>query len=107
MKRLLFIALITLPLPLAAQEAADSAQLLRSQIRQRWTAHVRSTLVLDDDQTARLQTTEQNFEGQRQPIRVRQRQISRALSSEFASGTPHQDRLKQLIRARQETQRNA
>ena len=104
MKRLLFIALITLPLPLAAQEAADSAQLLRSQIRQRWTAHVRSTLGLDDDQTARLQTTEQNFEGQRQPIRVRQREISRALSSELASGTPNQDRVKQLINERQENQ---
>src|SRR5439155_889010 len=68
------------------------------------TAHVRSTLGLDDDQTARLQTTEQNFEGQRQPIRVRQREISRALSSELASGTPNQDRVKQLINERQENQ---
>jgi hypothetical protein len=104
MKRLLFIALIALPLPLAAQEAADSVQLLRSQIRQRWTAHVRSTLGLDDDQTAKLQATEQNFEGQRQPIRVRQREINRALSSELASGTPNQDRVKQLINERQENQ---
>jgi len=58
-------------LPLVAQEPADTAaappngaeaQRLRTQIRQRWNEHVRSTLALSDDQTTKLQATEQRFE---------------------------------------------
>ena len=111
MQRLMLIVLMALPLPLAAQGAGaggagagDSAQQLREQIRQRWSAHVRSTLGLNDDQTAKLQATEERFEGQRQPIRARQREINQALNDELASGTPNQDRVKQLINERQDNQ---
>jgi Spy/CpxP family protein refolding chaperone len=73
-------------------------------VRERWKAHVRSTLGLSDDQTAHLEATEQRFEAQRQPLRAQQRGVSEALKAELSSGTPNQDRVKQLISARQETQ---
>lgn len=99
---------------LAAQEPADSgaapgstpeAQELRKQIQQKWNEHVRSTLALSDEQTAKLQATEQRFETERQPIRARQREINQALNTELAAGTPNQDRVKQLISERLENQR--
>ena len=65
---------------------------------------MRTTLGLSDDQTAKLQATEQRFEGQRQPIRARQREINQALNAELASGTPNQDRVKQLVNERQDNQ---
>jgi stress-induced morphogen len=104
MKPLWFVVLLALPLPAPAQQAGDSAQQLREQIRQRWNAHVRSTLGLNDEQTTKLQATEQRFEGQRLPVRARQREINQALNRELASGTPNQDRVKQLINERQENQ---
>lgn len=104
MKQLWLVALLALPLSVAAQQSDDSAQQLRRQIRERWNQHVRSTLGLTDDQTAKLQATEQRFEGQRQPIRGRQREINQALNDELGSGTPNQDRVKQLINERQENQ---
>jgi len=123
MKRLAWILTMTLVSGLAAQEPGDSgpgtappadggragaaeARQLRERIRQRWTEHVRSTLALNDDQTAKLQATEQRFEERRQPIRARQRAINQALNAELASGTPNQERVKQLINERQENQRN-
>ena len=114
MKRLGWMLLLMLTPALVAQEPGDSgaappangveAQQLRKQIRQRWNEHVRSTLGLTDDQTANLQATEERFEGQRQPIRARQREINQALNAELASGTPNQDRVKQLINERQDNQ---
>ncbi|PYO78480.1 MAG: hypothetical protein DMD67_04875 [Gemmatimonadetes bacterium] len=114
MKRLGWMLLLMLTPALVAQEPGDSgaappangveAQQLRKQIRQRWNEHVRSTLGLTDDQTAKLQATEERFEGQRQPIRARQREINQALNAELASGTPNQDRVKQLINERQDNQ---
>src|SRR6266540_3361431 len=108
MKRLAWILMIAMAPTLAAQEPGDSgpgavppaageeggaqAEQLRQRIRQRWNEHVRTTLGLNDDQTAKLQGTEQRFEGQRQPIRVRQREINRALNGELAAGAPNQDR---------------
>src|SRR5690348_11759156 len=71
MKSLAWVLMLATTLPLVAQEPADTAgappngaeaQQLRTQIRQRWNEHVRSTLGLSDDQTARLQATEQRFE---------------------------------------------
>lgn len=122
MKRLACILAMTLVSGLAAQQPGDSgsgaappadeggaggaeARQLRERIRQRWTEHVRSTLALNDDQTAKLQATEQRFEERRQPIRARQREINQALNAELASGTPNQERVKQLINERQENQR--
>jgi Spy/CpxP family protein refolding chaperone len=100
---------------LAAQEPGDSgaappenaaeAQELRRQIRQKWNEHVRSTLGLTDEQTAKLQATEGRYEGERQPIRARQREINQSLNAELAAGTPNQDRVTQLISERQENQR--
>jgi len=121
MKRLAWILMIAMARTLAAQEPGDSgpgavppaageeggaqAEQLRQRIRQRWHEHVRTTLGLNDDQTAKLQGTEQRFEGQRQPIRVRQREINRALNGELAAGAPNQERVKQLMNERQENQR--
>ena len=99
MKALAWVLMFAATVPLVAQEPEDTvaappngaeAQELRERIRQRWNEHVRSTLGLSDDQTARLQTTEQRFEGQRQPIRAHQREITQALNAELASGTPNQ-----------------
>jgi Spy/CpxP family protein refolding chaperone len=113
MKSFAWVLMLATTLPLVAQEPADTAgappngaeaQQLRTQIRQRWNEHVRSTLGLSDDQTAKLQATEQRFEGQRQPIRARQREINQALNAELASGTPNQDRVKQLVNERQDNQ---
>jgi Spy/CpxP family protein refolding chaperone len=114
MKPLVWILMLVATSPLAGQEPEDSAaappangveaEQLRRQIRQRWNEHVRSTLGLTDDQTAKLQATEQRFEGQRQPIRTRQREINQALNAELASGTPNQDRVKQLVNERQDNQ---
>lgn len=114
MKRLAWMLLFVLTPALVAQEPGDSgqgppangpeAQQIRRQIRQRWNEHVRSTLGLTDEQNTKLQATEERFEGQRQPIRARQREINQALNTELASGTPNQDRVKQLINERQDNQ---
>jgi len=113
MKSLVWVVMLATTLPLVAQEPADTAaappngaeaERLRTQIRQRWNEHVRSTLGLSDDQTTKLQATEQRFEGRRQPIRARQREINQTLNAELASGTPNQDRVKQLVNERQDNQ---
>ena len=113
MKSFTWVLMLATTLPLVAQEPADTAaappngpeaQQLRKQIRQRWNEHVRATLGLSDDQTAKLQATEQRFEGQRQPIRARQREINQELNAELDSGTPNQDRVKQLVSERQDHQ---
>jgi len=113
MKSLVWLVMLATTLPLVAQEPADTApaapngaeaERLRTQIRQRWNEHVRSTLGLSDDQTTKLQATEQRFEGRRQPIRARQREINQTLNAELASGTPNQDRVKQLVNERQDNQ---
>ena len=114
MKRLAWMLLLVLTPALVGQEPEDSgsappangaeAQQIRKEIRRRWNEHVRSTLGLTDDQSAKLQATEERFEGQRQPIRARQREINQQLNAELASGTPNQDRVKQLINERQDNQ---
>src|SRR5437879_12012239 len=113
MKPFTWVLMLATSLPRVAHGRADTAaappngaeaQQLRKQIRQRWNEHVRTTLGLSDDQTAKLQATEQRFEGQRQPIRARQREINQALNAELASGTPNQDRVKQLVNERQDNQ---
>jgi Spy/CpxP family protein refolding chaperone len=113
MKPFVWVVMLAATLPLVAQEPEDTvpvpgngaeARQLRERIRQRWNEHVRSTLGLSDDQTARLQSTEQRFEGQRQPIRAHQREITQALNTELASGTPNQDRVRQLVNERQDNQ---
>src|SRR3989442_8420691 len=99
MKSLVWILMLATTLPLVAQEPEDTvgapppsgaeAQQLRKQIRQRWDEHVRSTLGLSDDQTAKLQATEQRFEEQRQPIRARQRQGNQTPKPQPGVGAPH------------------
>jgi Spy/CpxP family protein refolding chaperone len=113
MKRLVWMLFLFVTSVLVGQEpdsgqappaGGPEAQQIRQQIRQRWNEHIRSTLGLTDDQAAKLQATEERFEGQRQPIRVRQREINQQLNAELASGTPNQDRVKQLINERQDNQ---
>jgi Spy/CpxP family protein refolding chaperone len=114
MKRLAWTLLLILTPALVAQEPGDSgqgppangpeAQQIRKQIRARWNEHVRSTLGLTDEQSTKLQATEERFEGQRQPIRARQRKINQVLNSELASGTPNQDHVRQLVNERQDNQ---
>ena len=114
MKRLAWMLLLVVTPALVGQEPGDSgaappatgpeAQRIRQQIRQRWNEHVRTTLDLTDEQATKLQATEGRFDGQRQPIRARQREINQALNAELASGTPNQDRVKQLVNERQDNQ---
>lgn len=116
MPRCAWLLVLVLAPGLAAQAPGDSgaappsspngaeARELRAEVRERWKAHVRSTLGLNDDQTAHLEATEQRFEAQRQPLRAQQRDVNEALKAELSAGTPNQDRVKQLISARQENQ---
>ncbi len=114
MKRLVWLLLLAVTPALVGQEPGDTsaappangpeAQQIRQQIRERWNHHIRSTLGLSDDQAKKLQETEERFEGQRQPIWARQRAINQQLNAELASGTPNQDRVKQLIDERQDNQ---
>ena len=114
MKRLVWMLLLVLTPGLVAQEPGDSGQAppangpearqIRKQIQERWNEHVQSTLGLTDEQATKLHATEERFEGQRQPIRARQREINQALADELGSGTPNQDRVKQLINERQDNQ---
>src|SRR5204863_7508143 len=105
MPRLAWILMIALAPALGAQQQSDSAAVpadaaearqLREQIRQRWNEHVRSTLGLSDDQTTKVQATEQRFEQQRQALRARQRRSDQDLDGEVAAGVLHEDRGKQL-----------
>jgi Spy/CpxP family protein refolding chaperone len=94
--------------PLGAQNPPDSAmpqdaagaKELREQIQQRWQQHVRTTLGLTDEQAAKLRDSEQRFETQRQQIRGRQRDLNQRLDTELQSGSPNQDRVRQLITER-------
>jgi Spy/CpxP family protein refolding chaperone len=116
MQRCAWLLLVALAPGLAAQVPGDSGaaqpaapngaeeRQLRAEVRERWKAHVRSTLGLSDDETARLAATEERFDAQRQPLRAQQRDVNEALKAELSSGTPNQDRVKQLISARQENQ---
>jgi Spy/CpxP family protein refolding chaperone len=116
MLRFAWLLVVVLAPGLAAQVPGDSgaaqssspsgaeARQLRAEVRERWKAHVRSTLGLSDDQTTQLEATEQRFETQRQPVRAQQRGLNEALQAELSSGTPNEDRVKQLISARQENQ---
>src|SRR2546430_7502360 len=114
MRRLGWMLMIALAPALGAQEQSDSGALpnadaaqaehLRRGIRQRWNEHARATLGLSDDQTGQVQATEQRVEQQRQPVRARQRQINQTLNAELSAGTPNEDRVKQLMTARQENQ---
>ena len=115
MPRLAWVLMVALAPTLGAQQRSDSgaipadapeARQLREQIRQRWNEHVRSTLGLSDDQTVKVQATEERFEQQRQPLRARQRRINQDLNAELSAGTPNEDRVKQLMNERQENQLN-
>src|SRR6266436_10279168 len=104
MKSLVWILMLATTLPLVAQEPEDTvgapppsgaeARQLREQIRQRWNEHVRSTLGLSDDQTVKVQATEERYEQQRQPLRAGQRRINQDLNAELSAGTPNEDRVK-------------
>jgi Spy/CpxP family protein refolding chaperone len=109
MPRLAWLLMIALGPTLAAQVPSDTgarpdraADQLRDSIRQRWHAHVRSTLGLSDAQAAQLRETEQRYEQQRQPLRARQRAVNQALRAELASGSPNQDRVTQLMNEQQQ-----
>ena len=114
MQRLVWILVLAVTPALAAQLPRDSgvappadegeARQLRERVQQRWTEHVRSTLGLNAGQAGKLDATERRFEERRQPIRARQRDINQALRAELASGTPDQDRVKQLMSERQQNQ---
>lgn len=116
MPRCAWLLLVGLAPGLAGQVPGDSGgaqrsspngteeRQLRAEVRERWRAHVRSTLALSDEQTAQLAATEQRFEAQRQPVRAQQRDINAALQAELSAGTPNEERVKQLIGARQENQ---
>lgn len=110
MKRLSWIGVLVLGPALAAQAPADSGmrpdaaqvKALREQVRQRWNEHVRAALELNDDQTAKLQQTEQRFDAERQPIRARQRDVNQALRAELQSSAPEQARVTELMNEQQQ-----
>jgi Spy/CpxP family protein refolding chaperone len=113
MRRFAWVLLIASVPALGAQVPGDSGgappadaqtQELRQKVRQAWREHVRSTLELSDDQTAKLQATEQRFEEQRQPLRAHQREINEALRAELSGPAPDQERVRQLMNAQQENQ---
>ncbi|HEX4575272.1 MAG TPA: periplasmic heavy metal sensor [Gemmatimonadales bacterium] len=114
MRRLASVLVIAIVPALGAQVPGDSGgtppvdaaqtQQLREKVRQAWSEHVRSTLELSDEQTAKLQATEQRFEEQRQPLRAHQRETNEALRAELSGATPDEERVRQLMNAQQENQ---
>lgn len=110
MTRLSWIGVLVLAPALAAQAPDDSGmrpdaaqvKALREQVRQRWNEHVRSALELNDEQTGKLQQTEQRFDAQRQPIRARQRDVNQALRAELQSSAPEQARVTELMNEQQQ-----
>ncbi|HEX4601684.1 MAG TPA: Spy/CpxP family protein refolding chaperone [Gemmatimonadales bacterium] len=114
MRRFAWVLVLAIVPALGAQVPADSGrappadaaqtQELRQKVRQAWSEHVRSTLQLSDDQTVKLQTTEQRFEEQRQPLRTHQREINEGLRAELSGPAPDQERVRRLMNAQQENQ---
>jgi Spy/CpxP family protein refolding chaperone len=108
MKRIAFLLLLVAAPALAAQQSDDTGrsvpvERLRQQIRQRWHMQVRRQLNLSDDQSARLQATEDRFFERRREIRQRQRAVLEALRSQLQPGMDASaDSVRTLMEARDE-----
>lgn len=90
MRRLtVVLAMLLVPVGLRAQVGADSATqaaTLRQLIRARWHEHIVTQLGLDQGEAAKLQATEDKFDGLRQPIQQRQVAIAAELNHEMQPG---------------------
>ncbi len=107
MKRLLWVLMLVLAAPIAAQNPPDSsddaeAQQLRQEIRQRWNARVRQDLDLTSDQAAKLQATEGRFLERQRDIARRQRAVLEGLRAELRPGVAaNDDSVRKLMDARE------
>jgi Spy/CpxP family protein refolding chaperone len=82
---ILLAALALVPLGLNAQ-GADSAEVFKERLRQRWHAHIVEQLQLTSDQSGKLQATEDRYDGMRQPIQRRQVEIAGELNQQLQPG---------------------
>jgi hypothetical protein len=109
MKRLVWLAMLVVTPALAGQNPGDSrgdraqAQRLRQQVLTRWRARVRAELQLNDDQAAKLQTTEDRFFARRRDIAERQRAVVQGLRDQLQPGVAaNGDSVRKLMDAREQ-----
>ncbi|HWZ28824.1 MAG TPA: hypothetical protein VNX15_09695 [Gemmatimonadales bacterium] len=90
MRRFVAVLMLALaPAALRAQAGSDSASqeaTLRQQIRARWHQHIVQQLQLNQDQSSKLQATEDKYDGMRQPIQRRQVEIAGELNQQLQPG---------------------
>ena len=87
MRRLVAVLALTLgPAVLSAQGAADSTGPYIQAIRARWHEHIVQQLQLNQDQSTKLQATEDKYDGLRQPIQRRQVEIAEELNQQLQPG---------------------
>jgi Spy/CpxP family protein refolding chaperone len=87
MRRLVAVLALSLgPAVLTAQGAVDSTGPYKQAIRARWHQHIVQQLQLNQDQSAKLQATEDKYDGLRQPIQRRQVEIAEALNRQLQPG---------------------
>ena len=107
MRRLSALLVLALaPAILAAQAESDSAAqaaAAKQAIRSRWHEHIVTQLQLNQDQSTKLQATEDKFDGMRQPIQQRQVAIAAELNQQMQPGVAaNNDVVTKLLTERQE-----
>ena len=101
-RALVVLALLAAP-ALARAQTADSTGPLIQIIRARWHVYVTNQLGLTPDQSARLQATEDEFDGLRRPIQRRQVEIARELNAQLQPGVAaDNDRVTKLLNEQQD-----
>jgi membrane-bound lytic murein transglycosylase len=105
-RSLVAFLLLVFPITLSAQGGGDSAAeagVIRQRIRQRWHEHIVTQLQLNQDQSAKLQATEDKFDGMRQPIQQRQVAIAGELNQQLQPGVAaNNDVVTRLMAERQD-----
>jgi len=102
-RALLVLGLLAVPAGVRAQAGPDSTGPLIQIIRARWHVYVTNQLQLSPDQSAKLQATEDKFDGMRRPIQRRQVEIARALNAQLQPGVAaDNDRVTKLLAEQQE-----
>ena len=102
-RRMCFVAVLTsgLALPLAAQNPGRAMnprrEALENQLRMRTSEVVRRRLELNDDQMARLQAANRQFDEQRRELLQRERQTRQELRRELTAEKANQSRVSELL----------
>ena len=100
----MMVSLMVLPFGGAAAQRADSSSVradsLRHRIEERFASRAQEKLGLNNDQTARLRATSEQFAGQRGELRTRSRRLREALAAQLRPGVAaNQDSVAKLTDA--------